>query len=139
MVPAAATDVFGRWLAPLPAGPVATLSVDGVRRLRSRLDGRVAAPPRAGRVRAWKVVRHGRGVDPFDRLEWVYSAHTTERAAQRARDRVRAVMARSSGEAEAARWVWSAVHDVEGSLANPSPQRDPRRAALDEDIDRGGA
>lgn len=85
------------------------------------------------------MVRHGRGVDPFDRLEWVYSAHTTERAAQRARDRVRAVMARSSGEAEAARWAWSALHDVEGSLVNPSPQRDPRRAALDEDIDRGGA
>ena len=48
-------------------------------------------------------------------------------------------MARSSGEAEAARWAWSAVHDVEGSLVNPSPQRDPRRVAVEKDIDRGRA
>jgi hypothetical protein len=116
MVPAGATDVFGAGQEPSPARPATTLSVEGVRVLRSRV-GRSGAP-RAGR-KPWKVVRHARGVDPFDRLEWVYSAHTTERAALRARSRVRAVMARASGEAEAARWMWSVVHDPDGSLTNP--------------------
>jgi hypothetical protein len=122
MVTASATDVFGV-AGRAPSRPATTLSVDGVRRLRSRVEsGGAAASPRAGRAKAWKVVRHERGVDPFERLEWVYSAHTTELAALRARDRVRAVMARSSGESEAARWVWSVVHDLAGSLTNPLPR-----------------
>jgi hypothetical protein len=132
MVTAGATDVFGARQAPPSARPVTTLSVEGVRVLRSRV-GRSGGSPRSGR-QPWKVVRHARGVDPFDRLEWVYSAHTTERAALRARSRVRAVMARASGEAEAARWVWSVVQDPDGSLTNPVVPRRPHEV----DVDGGG-
>jgi hypothetical protein len=128
MVTANATDVFGPGRVP-PAPLTATLSVEGVRRLRSVVErGGGVATPRPGRVKAWKVVRHGHDVDPFERFEWVYSAHTTERAARRARDRAWAVLARASGETEAARWAWSVVHDPAGSLANPRPQRDWRGA-----------
>ena len=63
--------------------------------------------------------RHDHGVDPFDRLIWVYSSHTTELAARRARDRVRAVMVRASGYEVAARSTWSVVRDPVGSLVNP--------------------
>jgi hypothetical protein len=123
MVGANATDVFGT--GPVSSAPVtARLSVEGVRRLRSAVArGGVPSARRPGRVKAWKVVRHGHGIDPFERLEWVYSAHTSERAAGRARDRARAVLARSGGEAEAGRWAWSVVHDPAGSLANPGPRQ----------------
>ncbi len=134
MVSASATDVFGAGQA--PSWQATTLSVEGVRVLRSRV-GRSGDSPRACR-KPWKVVRHARGVDPFDRLEWVYSAHTTERAALRARSRVRAVMARASGEAEAARWLWSVVHDPDGSLTNPVVACAPREVDVDGAGGRGG-
>jgi hypothetical protein len=115
MVPAAATGVFGALDVPVA---VTTLSVDGVRRLRTAVDRATPRAGRRGRAKLWKVVRHAPGADPFERLEWVYSAHTTPSAAQRARDKVRATLARSSGEAEAARWAWTVVHDPRGVLTN---------------------
>jgi hypothetical protein len=121
MLPAAATGVFGA----LDASVIVTttLSVDGVRRLRAAVGWVTPPAERRGRVKPWKVVRHTPGADPFERLEWVYSAHTTASAAQRARDKVRATLARSSGEAEAARWAWTVVHDPRGVLTNkPQPQ-----------------
>jgi hypothetical protein len=41
------------------------------------------------RPRPWKVVRHRTGVDPFHQILELYSSHSTEQAALRARDRVR--------------------------------------------------
>jgi hypothetical protein len=121
MVPAAATGVFGALDSPVTV--TTTLSVDGVRRLRAAVDRATPPAERRGRAKPWKVVRHTPGADPFERLEWVYSAHTTASAAQRARDKVRSTLARSSGEAEAARWAWTVVHDPRGALANkPQPQ-----------------
>jgi hypothetical protein len=75
----------------------------------------------------WKVVRHDHGVDPFARLAWVYSAHTTELAARRARDRVKAVTIAAESYEEAARWAWSVVHDPAGSLINPPDTRSGAR------------
>ena len=124
MVAANATDVFGAG-GVLPAPLTTTLTVEGVRSLRTQVErSSGSARPSSGRAKPWKVVRHRHGVDPFDRLEWVYSAHTTERAAQRARDQARAVLARSSGEAEARRWAWSVLDDPAELLSNPTPQRD---------------
>ena len=113
-----ATDVLSepvslRWVE-------ATLSVDGVRHLRALL-GRVAVPDTAGakRPKPWKVVRHHPGVDPLERREWVYSAHTTDVAARRARDRVRAAFVRAEGYEAAAVWTWAVVHDPVGVIMNP--------------------
>ncbi len=64
-------------------------------------------------------MRHAHGSDPFDCREWVYSCHTTELAARRARDRVRAVMVRASGYEAAAKWAWSVVNDPAGVVFNP--------------------
>jgi hypothetical protein len=113
-----ATDVLGE---PVSLGWVeATLSVDGVRHLRAML-GRVPAPEQAGgkRPKPWKVVRHHPGVDPLERREWVYSAHTTDVAARRARDRVRAAFVRAEGYEAAAVWTWAVVHDPVGVIMNP--------------------
>ena len=68
--------------------------------------------------KSWKVVRHAKASDPFVQREWVYSSHTTELAARRARDRVRAVMARSSGAAVAGSWSWSVVFDPDDVVVN---------------------
>jgi hypothetical protein len=119
MIAVNATDVFGE--VQRAEWPVTALTVEGVRRLRSAMgahDATVKAA-RSQRRRLWKVVRHDHGVDPFDRLIWVYSSHTTELAARRARDRVRAVMVRASGYEVAARSTWSVVRDPVGSLVNP--------------------
>ena len=120
-----ATDVFGE--APPPVGPATTLSVEGMRRFRVTLDAlppRTEPPKRRGRPRPWKVVRHNHGIDPFQGLEWVYSAHTTELAARRARDSARAIMVRASGYETAARWSWSVVNDPAGLLVNRSVRED---------------
>jgi hypothetical protein len=114
MVAALATDVFGErvvseW-APTP------LSVEGVRGLRVLMDGHRDKLGVRRRPRPWKVVRHRHGVDPFLRRARVYSSHTTEQAASRARDRERTVMIRLSGYETAARWAWSVVHDPAGLL-----------------------
>ena len=125
MVPAGATGVFGVMEA--LGGAMTTLSVDGVRRLRAAVDratGSTLPAARRGRAKTWRVVRHAPGADPFEELEWVYSAHTTPAAAQRARDKVRATLARSSGEAEAARWAWTVVHDLRGAPANKPQSRE---------------
>jgi hypothetical protein len=122
---AAVTDIFG--VPEPPSGPPTVLSVDGARRFRSLLE---AGGSRSGvtttrrRPKPWKVVRHAHGSDPFECRQWVYSAHTTELAARRARDRVRAVMVRSSGHSEAAKWAWSVVADPVGVLVNPAVEAD---------------
>jgi hypothetical protein len=113
-----ATDVLGE--------PVSlkwaegTLSVEGVRHLRALL-GRVPVPEQAAakRPKPWKVVRHHHGVDPLERREWVYSAHTTDVAARRARDRARAGFVRTHGYEAAAAWTWAVVHDPVGVVSNP--------------------
>src|SRR5205823_2079022 len=78
-----------------------------------------ASTNRGRRPKPWKVVRHEPGADPFRRREWVYSAHGSEAAARRARDQVRATMARASGYRAAEAWCWSVVHDPDGLLVNP--------------------
>jgi len=122
LMAAAVTDIFG--VPEPPPGPPTVLSVEGARHLRSMLEaggsGSGSTSPRR-RPRPWKVVRHAHGYDPFECRQWVYSAHTTELAARRARDRVRAVMVRASGHGEAAKWSWSVVADPIGVLVNPPP------------------
>ena len=117
-----ATDVLGapvslRWVE-------TTLSVEGVRHLRALL-GRVAVPDMAGakRPKPWKVVRHQPGVDPLERCEWVYSGHTTDVAARRARDRTRAGFVRAHGYEAAAAWTWAVVHDAVGVVTNAPPRQ----------------
>jgi len=117
-IAADACDIFGKRP---EVGPPTALSVDGVRRLRHlvQLHGPAATPRRQQtRPRPWKVVRHDPGVDPFHRLVWVYSSHTTELAASRARDRVKAAMVRAAGHEMAARWTWSVVNDPASVLVN---------------------
>ena len=124
---AAETDVFG-----VPAaadGPATVLSVEGARHFQRLVE---PAAARSGvrrssrrRPRPWKVVRHAHGADLFECREWVYSAHTTELAAERARNRVRATMARASGWSEATRWAWSVVHDPAGVVVNPPTGHEP--------------
>jgi len=114
MIVASATDVLGERAAPEWAPT--PLSVEGVRRLRALIEvhaGRHGAPRRP---RPWKVVRHKHGVDPLHRVIRVYSSHTAEPAARRARDRQRSAMVRASGYEAAARWEWSVVHDRAGLL-----------------------
>lgn len=113
-----ATDVLGepvslRWVE-------ATLSVEGVRQLRALLK-RVPVPEQAGgkRPKPWKVVRHQPGIDPLERCEWLYSAHTTDVAARRARDKARAGFVRTHGYEAAATWTWAVVHDPVGVMTNP--------------------
>lgn len=115
MIPAAATDVFGVPVA-LEWAPTA-LSVDGVRRLRMLIEAQLGKTPTRRRPRPWKVVRHKHGVDPFRRVIQVYSSHTTESAAHRARQREQAAVIRVSGYEVAGRWEWSVVHDPAGMLA----------------------
>jgi hypothetical protein len=134
LMPAGVTDVFGT---PEPTlGPGTVLSVEGVRCFRSLLAAK--APPagsRRRRARPWKVVRHAHGSDPFDCREWVYSCHTTELAAGRARDRLRAVMVRASGYAAAAKWAWSVVNDPAGVVFNPPVDTAGVGGAGDGDLD----
>jgi len=121
-IAAAVTDIFG--VPEPPSGPPTVLSVEGARRFRSLLEAggsRSRSTSVRRRPKPWKVVRHAHGSDPFECREWVYSAHTTELAARRARDRVRAVMVRASGHAEAAKWAWSVVADPVGVVVNPFP------------------
>jgi hypothetical protein len=119
-ISAAVTDVLG--VGEAKGGREVVMTVEGARRLRSLVEAAKAkAPPSTSRrrpPRPWKVVRHAHGADPFVSREWVYSAHPTEGTARRARDRVRAVMARASGHAEAGRWAWSVVEDPAGALVN---------------------
>jgi hypothetical protein len=115
MILAAATDVFG--VRPKPEWAPTPLSVEGVRRLRLLMEAHLGKSATRHRPRPWKVVRHRRGVDPFHRAICVYSSHTTERAACRARDREKAEVIRASGYEVAASWEWSVVHDPAGLLA----------------------
>jgi hypothetical protein len=118
-IAADACDIFGKRTEVVPS---TALSVDGVRRLRRlvQLHGPVVASQgrQQTRPRPWKVVRHDPGVDPFHRLVWVYSSHTTELAAIRGRDRVKAAMVRAAGHEMAARWTWSVVNDPVSALVN---------------------
>jgi len=70
------------------------------------------------RPRPWKVVRHKAGVDPFHQVLELYSAHTTEQAAVRARDRVRAAAIGTAGYEVAARWEWAVISDPAGLLVD---------------------
>jgi hypothetical protein len=114
MIAAAATDVFGERSAPEWAPT--PLSVEGVRRLRILIEAHLDGAARRRRPHPWKVVRHKHGVDPFHRVICVYSSHTTESAARRAREREKAAMIRVSGYEVAASWEWSVVHDPAGLL-----------------------
>jgi hypothetical protein len=123
LIDADVTDVLGA--SPTPETSSATvLSAEGVGRLRVLVEAQernaVVRPRRRGRPKPWKVVRHAHGVDPFEQREWVYSSHTTELAARRARGRVKAVMVRASGWQTAAAWAWSVVYDPAGQLP-PNP------------------
>ena len=120
MIAAAATDVFGERVG-TDWDPTA-LSVDGVRRLRALIDTHRDKLTTRRRARPWKVVRHKRGIEPFHRVVRVYSAHTTESAARRSRDKEKAAMIRSSGYDEAAKWEWSVVHDPAGLLGVSAPR-----------------
>lgn len=115
MIGAAATDVFGA--RPEPERGPTPLSVEGVRILRVLIETHRARMRARQRPRPWKVVRHKHGVDPFHRAVCVYSAHTTESAARRARDREKAAMVRAAGYEVAAAWEWSVVQDPAGLLA----------------------
>jgi hypothetical protein len=106
--------------------------VSGERPPPSSPDGETATaaqatPAAAARGRPstkpWKVVRHHCDVDPFEQAEWVYTSHTTERAARQARDRLKAQVVRSSGHEAADAWAWSVVHDPSNALTNPAPTR----------------
>lgn len=114
MILAGATDVFGERAAPEWAPT--SLSVEGVRRLRALIEAHAGKHGEPRRPRPWKVVRHKLGVDPLHRVIRVYSSHTTEPAARRARDRERSAMVRASGYEAAAHWEWSVVHDRAGLL-----------------------
>jgi hypothetical protein len=118
MIAVEATDIFGERVA--ADGDPTPLSVEGVRRLRALIDTHRDKLGRRRRPRPWKVVRHKRGIDPFHRVIRVYSSHTTESAARRARDREKATIVRSSGYAVAAKWDWSVVHDPAGLLGGAS-------------------
>jgi hypothetical protein len=121
-VPAGSTDVFGL-RSVLEDASATVLSVAGVRQFYLLLARHPAtARCEGGRSRAklWKAVRHAHGMDPFDQLVQLYSAHTTEAAAGRARDRARMSMVRASGYEMAARWSWSVVADPAGVLVNPA-------------------
>jgi hypothetical protein len=121
-VPAESTDVFGR-RSILEDVSATVLSVAGVRQFRLLL-ARHPATARSGggrsRAKLWKAVRHAHGMDPFDHLVQVCSAHTTEAAAGRALDRARMSMVRASGYEMAARWSWSVVADPAGVLVDPA-------------------
>jgi hypothetical protein len=114
MIVASATDVLGERAAPDWAPT--PLSVEGLRRLRTLIEAHAGRHGAPRRPRPWKVVRHKHGVDPLHCVIRVYSSHTTEPAARRARDRERSAMVRASGYEAAARWEWSVVHDRAGLL-----------------------
>ena len=120
MIPAAATDVFGERVA--AEQDRTPLSVDGVRNLRMLIDAHRDKLVSRRRPHPWKVVRHQHGIDPFHRAIRVYSAHTTEPSARRARDKEKATMVRSSGYEVAAKWEWSVVHDPAGLLGVTPPR-----------------
>jgi hypothetical protein len=127
-IAAAATDALGDESGRSPAATV--LSVEGVRRLRALVGGHEAAngSGRRQRARPWKVVRHPRGTEPFQRPIRVFSSHTSEAEARRARDRVRAGTVRAVGYEEAARSAWTVVHDPGGLLAVSPPERPEEQA-----------
>ena len=114
MIAAAATDIFGERAD--PEGAPTPLSVEGVRRFRVIIGSHLGKTSKWQRPHPWKVVQHKHGVDPFHRVVQVYSSHTTEPAARRARDREKATMVRASGYEVAASWEWSVVHDPAGLL-----------------------
>jgi hypothetical protein len=111
-IAAVATDVFGELVAPDWAAT--PLSVEGVRRFRALVEAHLGKVGARRRPRPWKVVRHKHGVEPLRGVVHVCSAHTTEPAARRARDRQKAAMIRGSGYEAAARWAWSVVSDPAG-------------------------
>jgi hypothetical protein len=114
MIALAVTDIFGE---PRMREGVATLlSVEGARRLRVLVEVHQKKVVTKRRPRPWKVVLHGRGIDPFHRVLRVYSAHTVESAARRSLSREKTAMVRSSGYEIAASFDWSVVHDPAGLL-----------------------
>jgi hypothetical protein len=117
-VPVSATDVLG--VTEPDLDPEGVLSVAGVRRLRALVAvGLAKAGPAREASRLWKVVRHRPGADPFERAAEVCSAHGSEAAASRARDRRRVRLEREVGRAEAARWRLSVLADHAGTLGEP--------------------
>jgi hypothetical protein len=125
MIAAADTDIFG-----VPQSPVVAptaLSVEGVRRFRMLVDARLVRVTVRRRPRPWRVVRHKTGVDPFHHILELFSSHTTEQAAVRARDRVRAAAIKTAGYEVSARWEWAVVNDPAGLLIGPAGTGEERR------------
>jgi len=121
-VPVLLTDLLG--VPEAAPGPSLVLSPLGLRRLRSLVDASLqAAGPRPDRPpKLWKLVRHRHGADPYLHRAEVCSAHTSESAAGRAREKARARFVRAAGHAEATGWAWSVVADPAGMVGGPGAQ-----------------
>jgi hypothetical protein len=101
-------------------GDDALLSVAGARRLRALLTVALAkSGPSRPTARPWKVVRHRPSADPFVRFAEVFSAHSTESAAVRARERHRVKLVEAVGQLEAGRWTLSVLCDHAGVVTQP--------------------
>ena len=118
-LPLAFTDLLGR--PGEKSGDDSLLSVDGARRLRALLTVALAksGPSRPFSARPGKVVRHRPGADPFLRCAEVFSAHSSEAAAVRARERHRAKLVAAIGQIEAGRWSVSVLCDHAGVVTQP--------------------
>lgn len=99
--------------------------------------GRAATVPRSpvkrgrsstARAKPWKVVLHAAGTDPVSGE--LFTAHTTERAAQTARRQLETLWREHQFRPERQCWTWAAVADAEGVIvAEPRDRKDARAAA----------
>jgi hypothetical protein len=108
-----------RGVAPAAAAPDGAVAADAAD------AGLPARRRRSPRPKPYKAVRYRRGGDPTRDVDWVYGADATEEQARRYLRRMHGIFTRAHSLDECAQWSWTVVHDPDGRLVNPAPQRSP--------------